>query len=120
MDEYKKLAVEKYLEQVKILTALATTLLLTPNVLLTLGAEAEIRQTLTSQLPQWKNVLVVTNIAFMLVILATYFIYSSVVGSADDGKLDVYRTATRVFSIAQFILLIIGCTGLLILFANAI
>lgn len=119
MDEYKKFAVEKYLEQVKILTALATTLLLTPNVLLTLSKEASVREDLADALPRWKEVLVGTNVAFILVILATYFIYSSVVGSADTGELNVYRPATRVLSIAQLVLTIVGCVGLLVLFAHA-
>jgi hypothetical protein len=118
--DYKQLAVEKYLEQVKILTALATTLLLTPNILLTILEKEVVRDRLDLLFQNWRLVLVLTNISFLLVILMTYFIYSSVVGSLYYNSLDIYRKATRVFSLLQFVFMVIGCVGFVIILSLVI
>jgi branched-subunit amino acid transport protein len=119
MTDHEKLTIGTYLEQVKIITALATTLLITPTVILTLLTEPSVLDRIQAHLPSWRDLLMATNIAFLLCILCTYFIYSSVVGQANEGKLDIYRTATRVSSIAQFALLLIGATGLLFVLRQA-
>ena len=109
--------VERYLDQVKIITALATTLLITPNLFLTLLEKAEIRARIEIAIPGWKTLLLITNIMFLLSILSTYFIYSSIVGSLIDSEEDViYRPFTRVVSILQFVFLTAGCIGLLMIF----
>ncbi len=115
----RKFAVEKYLDQVKILTALATTLLLTPNVLLTLAAADDTRRALDSAFPTWRTVLLHTNVSFLVTIGMTYFIYSSIVGRAEKGQFDVNRPLTRIFSLLQFGALCYGCVGLVRLFTAA-
>jgi hypothetical protein len=119
MDDKAKFLVEKYLEQVKVLTALSTTLLLTPNILLNIMEKESIRTRLSASLPDWKVYLVGTNIVLLIAILLTYFIYSSVIGSVNSGSYDIFRPATRAFSITQFICLIFGGAGLLLLFAHS-
>ena len=101
--DHKKYAVEKYLEQVKVLTALATTLLLSPNLIVALKKPTESGALAILELkPQLKGVLLTANIAFLVSILLTYLIYSSIVGSAHAGEYNVDRPATRLFSLLQF------------------
>jgi hypothetical protein len=120
MNDYQKLTIDKYLDQVKVLTALATTLLITPNLLLTVLSDETIRQELEAGLPSWRLVLSLTNIAFLLAILLTYFIYSSIVGLLAVSEADIYRPATRIFSILQFLFLTLGCVGLVVLLSKAL
>jgi p-aminobenzoyl-glutamate transporter AbgT len=119
MTDHEKLTIATYLEQVKIVTALATTLLITPTVILTMLTEQSVLDRIQAHLPPWRDLLLATNIAFLLCILCTYFIYSSVVGQTKEGKHDIYRTATRAFSITQFVLLLLGATGLLVVLRQA-
>lgn len=113
--------VERYLDQVKIITALATTLLITPNLFLTILNKPEIMTRLALAIPCWKTILLFTNIFFILSILATYFIYSSIVGSLINRENNlIYRPFTRFNSILQFIFLTLGCVGLLIIFQNSL
>src|SRR2546430_4416380 len=39
---------------------------------------------------------------FVLSVLAGYIVLGSLVGSQDEGKFDVFRTATRLWSLLQF------------------
>lgn len=111
--EDKKFAIEKYLDQVKILTALATALLISPNAFLIIRkADAEALQVFESA----KIFLSVANILFLLSIIMTYFIYSSIVGNVNEGIYDVYRPATRIFSLIQLLGIVVGCVALLIFF----
>jgi len=117
MANNKNFIVEQYLDQVKVITALATTLLITPNLFMTLLEKADVRAQIEATVPAWKTLLLITNIMFLLSILSTYFIYSSIVGSLLNNDTDViYRTFTRVMSILQFIFLVLGCVGLLFIF----
>jgi hypothetical protein len=117
MTDNKNFIVEQYLDQVKVITALATTLLITPNLFMTLLEKGDIRAQIDASIPAWKTLLLITNLMFLLSILSTYFIYSSIVGSLLNNDTDViYRTFTRVMSILQFIFLVLGCFGLLFIF----
>ncbi len=114
--------VEHYLDQVKIITALATTLMITPNVYLTLLEKDQIRTRIEATLPCWRSILLTTNILFLLSIILTYFIYSSIVGSSlttAAAKDIIYRPFTRFVSITQFVFLVLGCVGLLIIFSTS-
>jgi len=109
--------VERYLDQVKIITALATTLLITPNLFLTILDKPDIITHLNTAIPCWETILLITNILFILSILATYLIYSSIVGSLINKDKDlIYRPFTRIISILQFVFLSCGCIGLLVIF----
>jgi hypothetical protein len=109
--------VERYLDQVKVIAALATTLLITPNLFLTLLEKADIRAQIEAAIPAWRLLLLFTDIMFLLSILSTYFIYSSIVGSLLGNETNVIdRPFTRAVSILQFIFLVLGCIGLLFIF----
>jgi len=117
MENNDKFIVERYLDQVKILTALATTLLITPNLYLSLLEKSVITNHIAAVFPGWKILLLITNVMFLLAILSTYFIYSSVVGSLAEKAADIiYRPFTRIISILQFVFLTAGCIGLLLIF----
>ena len=113
--ECRKFAVEKYLEQVKIVTTLATTLLVTPNALVALypaeEAKGQVPVVLCQGLKPW---LLTANISFALTIVLAYFIYSSVVGFIFQGEYDIHRPMTRVFSLLQLFTLAVGCTSLVV------
>jgi len=113
----RKFAVEKYLEQVKILTALATALLISPNVFLLIR---QVNSQTAQILENAVKFLLIANIAFIVSIILTYFIYSSVVGKVNAGIYDVDRPATRVFSLLQLAGIIVGCVSLLIFFFKII
>jgi hypothetical protein len=118
MNDFQKQTIDKYLDQVKVLTALATTFLITPNLLLTILGNEKIKQGLDSSLSSWRLILSLTNIAFVLAILSTYFIYSSIVGMLAESEANIYRPATRFFSLLQFLFLILGCIGLVVILAK--
>ena len=77
--EDKKFAVDKYLDQVKILTALATALLISPNIVLMLRKSGIQNSQVLQVLEQSKKFLFIANISFLISIIMTYFVYSSVV-----------------------------------------
>lgn len=104
--QYKKDAVEKYLDQVKILTALATALLITPSLV-----EFATKKQLTP-LEVW--LLIVADGLFLAAIVLTYFVYSPIVGGMIHKQYDI-RSAQGC-SIAQFVCLCVGCILLLLLF----
>lgn len=111
--EDKKFAIEKYLDQVKILTALATALLISPNAFLVIRkANSGVLLVFESA----KKFLLAANISFIIAVVMTYFIYSSIVGNINKGIYDVYRPATRIFSLIQLIGIIVGCVSLLFFF----
>ncbi len=112
--QYSKEAVDKYLEQIKILSALATALLISPNIAVALTKFAtESRMTLPPELRYW---LLGTNTSFLLTILTSYLIYSSIVGFIADGKYDIYRSGTRVTSLIQVGTMLVGCIGMCVVF----
>jgi len=115
----KKYAVEKYLEQVKILTALATALLLPPNAIIAFKSDG-IESAVGALDPGVKIWLLIMNISFIAVIIMTYFIYSAIVGHAHDGEYDIYRPAARIFSILQFAGILLGCIALIVLFSKLV
>ena len=111
--EHKKEAVKLYLEQVKILTAIATALFISPGfVIAFLNFETEANHSFQSS-----NLALIAGISssmFLVAILLTYFIYSSLVGRINVGEYNLERKATMRLSIAQFICVIIGCVLYLI------
>lgn len=117
-EDQKKFAVEKYLDQVKILTALATTLLISPNLIVVLHKPGTPTLEVLEAYPVIKMLLFFTNISFLVAIIMTYFIYSSIVGSAYDGQYDVHRPATRVFSAVQLLAVVFGCVMLVMFFTK--
>ena len=110
--EDKKFAVEKYLDQVKILTALATALLISPNIVLMLRKAGSQNDQALQVFEHAKRLLLAANVSFLVAIVMTYFIYSSVVGCTNEGIYNVYRPSTRIFSLIQLLGIVVGCVAL--------
>lgn len=117
MTELEKLAVEKYLEQVRLLTTLASALLVSPAILVAILRFAGEVPAVAADLQQASVYLFLSSGFLVLVIITTYLIYSSVVGRLVSGEVDLYRPATRVFSLLQILFLIAGVV-FLVLFVN--
>lgn len=107
-EKYKKEAVKIYLEQIKVLTALASALFITPGfaiVLLSLGAGKELSvlsKTLASVTVS------ISSLLFLTAIFLTYFIYSSIVGRINAGEYSIERDLTVTFSKLHFYIILAG------------
>jgi hypothetical protein len=110
IERFKLHAVDKYLEQVKILTALASALLLSPGFVLALLRIREDIGLSDKLLLQATIAVAGSSVAFVLTIFFTYFIYSSIAGDLNEGECNIYREETQRFSIMQFVAVLIGCS----------
>jgi uncharacterized membrane protein len=109
-----RFATEKYLDQVKLLTTLATALLVSPSVLLAVVRFSTEAPSLVADIARASTYLMISSGSFVLVVIATYFIYSSIVGSLLKNKVDLYRPATRWFSLGQLLFVVVGCVFLVL------
>ncbi len=114
--ENKKRAVDRYLDQIKILSALATALLLAPSILQVVSQRSGEASHAGGGLLSTRGLALCANISFLLVILLSYLIYSSLVGEIHRGTYNIYRSATRVLSLAQLALLALGLAVLTVVF----
>jgi hypothetical protein len=110
IERFKLHAVDKYLEQVKILTTLASALLLSPGFVLALLRIREDIGFSDKLLLQATIAVAGSSVAFVLTIFFTYFIYSSIAGDLNEGECNIYREETQRFSIMQFVAVLIGCS----------
>jgi len=110
IERFKLHAVDKYLEQVKILTTLASALLLSPGFVLALLRIREDIGLSDKQLLHATIAVGGSSAAFLLTIFFTYFIYSSIAGDLNEGECNIYREETQRFSIMQFVAVLIGCS----------
>ena len=110
IERFKLHAVDKYLEQVKILTALASALLLSPGFVLALLRIREDIGLSDKLLLQATIAVAGSSVAFVSTIFFTYFIYSSIAGDLNEGECNIYREETQRFSIMQFVAVLIGCS----------
>ena len=110
-NEGRKEACRTYLEQTKLLTALASAFLLAPAALLGFLRPA------TGEPASSGEWLLVAAGEFFLVssIVLGYVVAGSLAGSQHDGNYDVYRPATRVASLAQLTSLLFGIACLMML-----
>jgi len=102
--EEKKEACKTYIEQTKLLVTLASGFLVAPAGLVvilknssTVGVESH-----HLCLFLWSEILLVMSVIMGYIVLGT------ITGSQDDGSFNVFRPATRVFSIIQFIFYLAG------------
>ncbi len=113
--DYQKHAVEKYIEQVKVLTTLASALLLSPGLLVAIfKITGDIR--IQPQVKQQVIIAVlISSISSLIAIFLAYFVYSSLIGMIYKNKYDIYRPATRIFSLLHFIFVIVSCISFIFL-----
>jgi len=94
-------AIKTYVEQTKLLVTLSSLFIVAPA--------AAMKEFATSDF----SLFIATEGCFVGSVLLGYLVFGSISGSQDSGDFNVYRVATRVFSLVQFGLFLTG----LILFA---
>jgi hypothetical protein len=101
MNEHRKEACRTYLEQTKLLVALASALLIGPAAIF-----GFVRPETGVGASRWEWWLVLlTETALVLSVLSGYVVFATIVGSQEKGDYDVYRPATRWASLVQLGLL---------------
>lgn len=100
--EGKKEACKTYIEQTKLLVTLASAFLFAPAVLIPLLKDAvRIDSALATGL-------LVSEGAFVASIFLGYVVLGTVAGSQSDGTFNVYRFATRFYSLMQIVTYLCG------------
>ncbi len=101
-----KEATKTYLEQTKLLVTLASAFLFAPAGLVAILKDRTAVGLTTVEL-LW---FVIAEAAFVLSVLAGYVVFGAVAGSQDDGSFNVFRPATRISSLVQIGLYLLGMT----------
>lgn len=109
----KKEACKTYLEQTKLLVTLASAFLFAPAGLVTILKD-KVASNITYVQIGW---FIAVEICFIVSVLAGYVVLGSLAGSQDDNSFDVFRPATRLFSLLQFVAYV---TGLALFIALAV
>lgn len=94
--ENRKEACKTYIEQTKHLSTLASAFLIPPAAIQIFLKNTNI------------TFFLLAEISFVLSVIISYIVMGTIVGSQDRGDYDVYRTATRISSLLQFIFYILG------------
>ena len=94
----KQEACKTYIEQTKLLVTLASAFLLAPAGLVAILKERTSIGISKADLCWF----IAAEALFVLSVLAGYIVLGSLAGSQDEGKFDVFRTATRLWSLFQF------------------
>lgn len=98
----RKEACKTYIEQIKLLVTLASAFLFAPAAIFGLfDKNSYVERGLVGGF-------VGAEIAFVLSVLSGYIALGSVSGSQDAGTFDVFRPATRGWSLAQFAFYLVG------------
>lgn len=102
--EGKKEACKTYIEQTKLLVTLASAFLFAPPALVTILKDKN-----AAGLDRCTMIwfLAIEGL-FIISVLSGYCVLGSLAGSQDEGSFDVFRKATRLLSLAQFVLYILG------------
>jgi hypothetical protein len=98
----RKEACKTYVEQTKLLVTLASAFLFAPAAILALLKDSPF-------IERWLGwQLIGAEVAFVASVLCGYVARSGITGSQDSGAFNVYRKATRLSSLAQFGLYLVG------------
>lgn len=97
-------ACKTYIEQTKLLVALASAFVVAPAALIPLLSVTRSLPTTSS----FVTPLLLSEAAFILSVLAGYFVLATIAGSQHRNLFDVYRPATRWFSILQIVVYVAG------------
>jgi hypothetical protein len=108
--EDRKEACKTYVEQTKLLVALASGFLIAPVALF---AFVRNDRGLPIVRSQDLHLILGADVVFVVSVLLGYVVLGAVAGSQNDGSYNVYRPATRLFSTLQLLSYLAG----LILFA---
>lgn len=103
----KQDACKTYIEQTKLLVTLASAFLFAPAGLVAILKERTSVGIAKADLCWF----VAAETLFVLSVLAGYIVLGSLAGSQDEGKFDVFRLATRLWSLFQFALYVGGMSA---------
>jgi len=103
-EEGKKEAVKTYIEQTKLLVTLSSAFLFAPAALIAILKDRAAANLTASQL-RW---FVIAEVCFIVSVLAGYIVLATISGWQNVGRFDVYRPATRWWSLAQFFTYLLG------------
>lgn len=102
--ENKKEACKTYIEQTKLLVALASVFLMAPAAFFSLMKGKDGTQVIGENLQTF----IIAELLFISSILLGYLVLGSIAGSQDEGKFNVYRPATLWLSRGQILSYILG------------
>jgi hypothetical protein len=109
--ENRKEACKTYVEQTKLLVTLASAFIVVPPTALGLfKSSASVKLSENSYIS-----FLFSEASLVLSVILGYLALGSIAGSQDDGSFNVYRPATRIFSIMQIALYLSGVIIFLIL-----
>jgi len=108
----KKEACKTYIDQTKQLITLASAFIVAPPGLIAVLKD----RTEAGLTADTLCYMLAAEMCFVLSVIFGYIVMGSVTGSQDDGSYDVFRFATRFFSLAQFVSYLFGIGVSLILF----
>lgn len=111
VSEGKKEACKTYLEQTKLLVTLASAFLFAPPSLVAILKDS-LAVKLSSGVLTW---FVVAESLFVASVLFGYVVLGSLSGSQDREDFDIYRPATRLASLGQFLLYLAGIVVFVVL-----
>lgn len=97
-NEGRKEAVKTYIEQTKLLVTLASAFLFAPAGLIAILKDRPAANLTSSQF-RW---FVIAEVFFIFSVLAGYIVLATIAGWQYLDKFDVYRPATRWWSLTQF------------------
>jgi hypothetical protein len=98
VSEGKKEACKTYLEQTKLLVTLASAFLFAPAALIGILKDKPQTGLTDAQFTSF----IIAEILFISSVLFGYIVLGSLAGSQNSGHFDVFRPATRCFSLLQF------------------
>jgi hypothetical protein len=104
VSEGKKEACKTYIEQTKLLVTLASAFLFAPAALVTILNNKDAADLDSCVLTSF----LIIEVLFVCSVLFGYIALGCLAGSQDDGSFDVFRKATRIFSLLQFVSYVIG------------
>ena len=111
----KQQALKTFIEQTKLLVTLASGFILAPATALSFFGLHAGNGTVDAFLPLfWRaETLLIASVLF------GYLVLASIAGSQHDDHYNVYRPATRILSILQFLSYLAGVVAFLLLIRNA-
>ena len=104
-------ALKTFVEQTKLLVTLASGFLIAPAAALPLFRQSDGKPPLHVPI----KVFGMAEAALILSVVAGYAVLGSIAGSQHKGVFDVYRPATRVLSLIQLVLYLLGLSMFVVL-----
>jgi hypothetical protein len=109
--EGQKESIRTYIEQTKLLVTLASAFLFAPAAFIGIMKDRTASGLDKTQL-HW---FIASEVLFIISVLAGYVVVGTLTGSQAAGTFDVFRPATRCFSLAQFGAYVLGLIVFLVL-----